>query len=273
MSYTGAPWQQETIQKVMQELHDDRGVSDTQAVLEIENFNKLNNGKWTNISYKTYGRYRKSGIRDYKKGELLYEFFSRGPQRFRLISLALSGRRAGTEDQGFVDGLMKRFSSSDGGYRYDQIECMRHSYELYRRSWRVFDGKHFVRSLLRIDKEGGLYRLTEIQKFAVRGTNVYQVDLGWVFPYSTNFFAMANSSACMKFYDFHDLYPTPAEDGAVDEMRGNLIAVAGKGPHPSFRLFARRAKGREVEFGHYNVDTFSGSDDMKDILDYIMEKS
>ena len=75
----------------------------------------------------------------------------------------------------------------------------------------------------------------------------------------------------MKFYDFHELYPTPVEDGAVDDMIGNMIAVAGKGPHPSFRIWARRAKTGAVELGHFEVSQFKDDESMTDILEYIMK--
>ena len=271
MSYEGQPKQKALLQKAMEELHKERGVSDGEVIRALNRWKDSDpKGGWPDISQKTYSRYRLSGVKSYELGHLIYTFLSRGPDRFRIISSALSGKRAFTADQKFVDSILTKLAPGDGGYRYEQIESMRYSYEFYRRSWRIPDGKHFVRSLLRIDKEGGVYRLTEVQKFTARGADIDQVDEGWMFPYSTNFFAMANSSACMKFYDFHELYPTPVEDGAVDDMVGNMIAVAGKGPHPSFRIWARRAKTGAVNLGHFEVSKFKDDESMTDILEYIM---
>lgn len=270
LSYTGDPDQKALIQGVMRELHDKRRASDAEVIKAIERWAKFDPEEWPSFTYKTYERYRKSGVLNFDKGALLYAFFSRGPDRFRLISSSLSGRRAATESQRFVDIFMDNFSSSDGGYRYNQIECMRYTYALYRRSWLLGGEGHFVRSIMRIDKEEGVYRVTEIQKFDFRGEPVDQVDWGWIFPYGTNFFAILNSPACMKFCDFHDLRPTPYENGSVNNMIGNMIAVSGKGPHPSFRVWARRVKLEAVIMGCFKVDDYVDDEELSVILDYIM---
>ncbi|WP_190325660.1 hypothetical protein [Salipiger aestuarii] len=273
MSYTGTEEERKILQEAMQELHDKRGVTDGEVVAAlgrwIESDPKSN---WPQISVRTYNRYRREGVKYYSNGNLLYTFLSRGPDRFRMISSALSGRRAFTDDQKFIDTLLTRFMPSGGSYEYSDINSMSYTYELYRRSWRVEDGNHFVRSLLRIEREGGLYRITEVQKINARGYEFNETDEGWIIPYKSNFVAITNSKNCMKFFVFHQFFPLPAKDQAVMEMRGNLIAVSGDGPHPSFRILARRVTG-SVDMGHYRVDKFYGDESMIDILNYIMEKN
>lgn len=274
MPYTGTPEQRKLLQAAMQELHTKRGATDGEVVTAIERWVDSDpKGGWPSISVRNYNRYRLSGIKNYALGSLIYNFLSRGPDRYRVISSALSGKRAFTEDQKFVDELLTRFPASDSGYGYERIQSMAYTYELYRRSWRVLDGKHFVRSLLRVEQEAGVYRLTEVQKFDAHGITIDETDAGWVLPYSTNFVAMTNSRNCMKFYVFHDLFPTPGEEKAITEMRGNLIAVAGKGPHPSFRILARRIKTGAVDMGHYHIDEFANDEGMRSILAYVMENS
>jgi len=260
-------------QKAMQELHDERGVRDAEVIHAIGIWMGRNADKWPEMSSKTYRRYREAGIKNFEKGNLIYTFLSKGPPRFRVLSSGLSDRRASTEDQRFVDSLLTKFSASDGGYEYDQMESIRFSYALYRRSWRVQDGAHFVRSLLRIEKEGGVYHLMEVQDFEVRGRHRREVDKGFIFPYKTNFCGMTNSPHCMKFYDFHDIDPAPGNDVSVEDMFGNLIAVSGKGEDPSFRIWARRSRSEHVKLGHFRVDEFKDDDSMTDILNYIMKNN
>lgn len=274
MSYTGTPEQRALVQEAMQKLHKERDVPDSEAADSLKRWIATDTSSvWPEITVRTYNRYRLKGVKGGRRGELIYNFLSRGPDRFRMISTALSGGRAFNDQQKFVNSMMTNFVSGDGGYEYHQLESMTYTYEFFRRSWRVDDGKHFIRSLLRIEKDEGVFHLTEAQKFETAGTVIEEVDTGWIFPYSTNFIAQTNSTSSTKFYVFHDLFPAPAQDQAVMEMKGNLIAVSGKGPHPSFRFFARRLLAGAVDLGHYHVDEFEDDNDMNEILDYVMKKN
>lgn len=271
LGYKGTAEQKEILQKAMKELHGERGVSDAQVVHEIRKWvGHRTHSEWPDISTRVYNRYRLDGVKEFFKGELLYNFFSQGPDRFRMISGMYHGVAAMTEDQLFIDTMLRKFGASDRGYNYSHLESMAFSYQLYRRSWRIQDGKHFVRSLLRVEKLANVFRLTEIQSFNARGSDIDEVDNGWLFPYSTNFFALTNSPYCMKFYDFHDVYPEPAEGIAVNEMKGHLVAVSGKGEHPSFRIFARRSVSSAVKLDHCHVSDFKEDKSMHDVLEYIM---
>ncbi|ATG43647.1 hypothetical protein [Phaeobacter piscinae] len=271
MSYLGTPEQRLMLQQAMQKLHSDRGVSDGEVVSAMEKWaKKLPNEIWPEIDVRTYNRYRNGGVKSFSSGAKIYEFLSRGPERFRVVPSTLPGSLAFTEDQRFIDAMLSRYSAADGGYGFEQLSSITNTYELFRPSWVINDGRHFVRSELKIEKIDGLYHLSESQEFKFSGTTFEENDHGWVIPYSTNFVGLTNSRNSMKLYIFSRFFPSPAENMNVSQMRGDLISSSGKGPHPSYRFFARIVTQGAVEKGHYHCDAFEGDEDLMDNLMNLM---
>ena len=205
------------------------------------------------ISLKTYNRYRHHGNISQKYGSQLFEFFSQGPEKFRFLDQNPTSGNATISDDYIVNGLLEKFSTPGKGFPYNHINSMAHTYELYRKSWvDQNSSEFFLRSHMEIIKQGSIYIFTEKQKFEASGEKIDEVDKGYIIPYSTNFYVLSNSSHCMKFYDFHYFSPEPGNDTVVNDLRGNMIAVAGKGPHPGFKIYARRVD-HEVKIGRFEV--------------------
>lgn len=268
MTYLNSDDQKEQLQKAMQELKK-RGHRDIEVVDAIDAWVPPREKQLRpTIHPKTYARYRADGITNRHKGELLFDFFCRGPIEYRVISVDGLGIGAFVDDKTFVESIRTRFASARKANTYDVISSLVGSFELYRRSWQIQDGKHFVKSLLKIEKLDGLYRLTEAQEFLIGEKEIDETDEGFIFPYATNFFAITNSPYCMKFYDFHEVFPEPSVDVSAREIRGNLLAISGKGEHPSYRFLAKRSRGA-VDMEHHHIDEFKDNKEMEQVFNYI----
>jgi len=269
MHYDGSPEKRKQLQTAMQELHTKFGIKDGEVYNAIK--------KWLReepeFSLKTYTRYRcEGGMKTYSYAYTIYDFLSRGDERYRMLSSHRGGARTSTDDERFLDAFLKRFGPLNRSFDQDVLEGFRFTYELFRRSWKIDDGKHFVRTLLKVEKENGVYKLSETVNFNLGGNNVTQTDSGIIFAYEPNFCALCNSSQGLKFFSFHDRYPHSHGQDAVDELKGNLVAVTGSREHPSFRIFARRIKSGHVEMNHYHVNDFRNDPSMKEVLKYILPK-
>lgn len=267
MEYTGSPDQKIAMQNAMSELKE-RGFSDLRMVEAILDW-QLNRGERTTISPQTYNSYRLYGrFPTYDTGRLIFEFLCYGPLKYRLLNASGIGAPAHSDEERFVDLALKLFSAGDKGFRYDNIQSLCGNYEMYRHLWRRGGEGFLVRSLLRIEKVGKLFALSEHQKFGFRGNHVDEEDRGFVLPYSTNFAAITNSDRCMKFYAFHDFDPEPQTNVSTNELWGNLIALSGPGPHPSYAFYARRTQSL-VDLEHIAIAEIRNDETFQDMLDWL----
>ena len=251
--FTATEEQLKAVRRAMRSAHK-RGLSDEEAAKKIAIFVGKRDDISHTISRQTYQRYRNS--RDeikipIDKAKALFLFFTEGP-------LPILRGEGGVIDEGmtdqekFIHDLSQRLNCAGGGFRQKDCQHLCYSYELYRKSWATTEPGYFIRSLVRFEKEGDAFVITENSKIPIGDEIVEEVDRGWLITYGTNVVAISNSMYCMKFYVIHDFYPALTVARPVLQFGGNYIAVSGDGPHPSFPFMARRTSNL-VDIGHFHM--------------------
>lgn len=116
-------------------------------------------------------------------------------------------------------------------------------YTMYRRSWLHPKSTNLV-TVSQVDfvHRGGQLACKETQDFrdSVSGKAIAERDAGFAFLFHDNLIMLLREpeAQSMKFMVAHEIYP--ARGKLVQHLHGNMIAVAGKGPHHGYRFYCLR---------------------------------
>lgn len=267
--YTGDTLQRDALADAMVRLHR-RGISDAAVVDALAKWaTRWPEGNYpAAMSAKTYQRYRTQGkVPSFAKASMLHDFFSTAEGPFQVLGARLFPASSQTPERQMAE-VLAATNGSDHGYGYDACAGFAHSYEMYRRSWRDGGTNHVVRSLLRVEKDNGVYTITEVQKYQFNGEPVDEIDRGVITPRSSGFIALMRSPQCLKFLSIHEFYPEPSSGLAVENFRGNMMAVSGKNSHPSIPFACRRTTAA-VDIAHLHRDEISSMEGGDGILKWI----
>lgn len=175
------------------------------------------------------------------KKRLVFEFLERsGDFRTALYNPA----------PGLPEGLADYIAEHHGALselRFDRLSNLDGTYRLYRRSWTTPERRDRVLvSRLVIQTLNGLTRFGEEQDYlddARYGMHVQENDTGFVFNSGMNLFLLGfgKDGPRVKYFVIHEWHPPVDSRTPVFELKGILIGVTGKGPHPAFPFVAYRA--------------------------------
>ncbi|MES0884529.1 hypothetical protein [Roseibium sp. SCP14] len=223
------------------------------------------------LSESAYSSYRRGQRRpDFDRAKLIYEFLESGfDPDIRIDTINRFGIDVSSAGGALAQKILGFIGTDDSHYRYKDIDSLCGTYSMYRRNWIRSSEDYILRSIFHIGKVGGVYQMSETQQYKFRNKTIDEHDQGYVFPYSTNFFALSNSSSCLKFYTFHEMYPPLRRGTLVEELMGTVTGMATTGPHPSFKFVCKRSADRP-KTGVFNLNDMKSSSEFEDILTYLM---
>jgi hypothetical protein len=123
-------------------------------------------------------------------------------------------------------------------------------FAMFRRLWSKPESNLYIRSIVTFTNDDGVILYEEKQDFSdpVKNMHRTETDHGFVQIFGFNLYILSLGAAVhsMKFLVIHD--SDPALDGKTKTgiCKGNMIAVAGKGPHPGFKFIMRRIVGADT---------------------------
>lgn len=256
------------LRNAMKELKENR-VSAAYVVSAIDKWAKDHRNGAT-ISESTYNNYRNPAMfRNGPQAALIYDFLEQS-DLYQTSHINEHGIDISTKSGSLVQRALRFFSTNGNGFPYGCLKSLEGKYVMYRKSWLEQSDGYFIQSQLQISKRKGVYIFEESQKYSFRGRDVREDDWGFILPYSANFFALTNSEQCMKFYAIHDFYPEPNLKGEVQTFEGNMIALSGRGPHPSFKFYCVRKSSGIVDLGIFHSDDIKENVQLFDIMGKIM---
>jgi hypothetical protein len=124
-------------------------------------------------------------------------------------------------------------------------------FAMFRRLWSKPESALYIRSLVTFTHDDGLFLYEEKQDFfdPVKGIQRSETDNGFVLVFGFNVYMMTLGHAvhCMKFMVMHDSDPVLDGKTKAGICRGNMIAIAGRGPHPGFKFIMKRIVDGDME--------------------------
>jgi hypothetical protein len=147
--------------------------------------------------------------------------------------------------------LEKRFHAPHG-MPHDYLNSLCGGpFAMFRRLWSQPEGKFYIRSIVTFTHEDGVFLYDEKQDFfdPVKNIQRTETDKGFVQIFGFNVYMMALGHAvhCLKFLVMHDSDPVLDGKTKAGICRGNMIAIAGRGPHPGFKFIMKRIVDGDME--------------------------
>ena len=124
-------------------------------------------------------------------------------------------------------------------------------FAMFRRLWSKPESNLYIRSIVTFMHDDGLFLYEEKQDFFDPAKEIQrsETDNGFVLVFGFNVYMMTLGDAahCMKFMVMHNSDPVLDGKTKAGICRGNMIAVAGRGPHPGFKFIMKRIVDGDME--------------------------
>lgn len=262
MPYDHTPEAEIALRNAMADVHAN-GHSDRKVVSAINKWSKKET-----ISESHYNNFRKERVElRGSKAALIYSFFEQSDE-IRTKHISRFGIDATSDIGGMAAKAMAFFRSDGYSFPYAGLDSFIGEYTLYRKSWLKGAENYYIQNLIKIKKVDGVFTFEEMQRHEFGRIEVFEEDLGFIFPYSTNFVALTNSTHSMKYFVIHDMFPEPRPRLPVQSFEGNMIAVAGGGPHPSSKFVCVRKEHGLVDLG---IHEFPKEYENKEKFDFLKD--
>ena len=293
IGYYGSPLQNEKLVAAVKKVTTTPGLSLYSLKYDCEewwadNHSGTNGKKWT-VSQATLHNLSKGRIPKIDSARILYGFLSRGWTKATLITEDGLGGILETDDDRFADAILKRFGRYpqrpyENLFGLTSLPEQTPSYwEAYRPSWRTGGEGHVIRSLVKIEQRGNGFWFTEKQSFSFRGSDIYEVDNGFIFPFAMSIACISTSGdeetdfngVCMKMYSFTGRDPEPSLHSSTETMQGTVMAISNQGPHWSGPIYLIRKDLSGIgTLEHQKIAIYDKHSDprVRDAMTYLREK-